>query len=77
MLDNPICSAKIARRHEERNIKVEIIPNPFEVVNTHLWETRPTSSVLSLLFAPPIVHKQEMEEEQERTGLLVGGSGSR
>jgi hypothetical protein len=32
---------------------------------------------LSLLFVPPIVHKQEMEEEQERTGLLVGGSGSR
>ena len=27
---------------------MEIVPNPFGGVNTHLLETRPTSSVLSL-----------------------------
>jgi hypothetical protein len=30
-------SAKVARRHEERNFRVEILPNPFGGVNTHLW----------------------------------------
>ncbi len=30
-------SVKVARRHKERNIRVEIVPNPFGGVNTHLW----------------------------------------
>jgi len=30
-------SAKLARRHEECISKVEIVPNPFGGVNTHLW----------------------------------------
>jgi hypothetical protein len=30
-------SAKVARRHEERTFRVEIVPNPFGGVNTHLW----------------------------------------
>ena len=30
-------SAKVARRHAERKSKVEILPNPFGGVNTHLW----------------------------------------
>ena len=29
-------SAKVARRHEERNFRMEILPNPFGGVNTHL-----------------------------------------
>ena len=37
MLDNPMSSVKVARRHEERNSRKEIIPNPFGGVNTHLW----------------------------------------
>ena len=28
---------KLARRHEERNSRLEIVPNPLEGVNTHLW----------------------------------------
>jgi hypothetical protein len=38
---------------------------------------KPTLSVLFLLFVPPIVRKEEMEEEQEGTSLLVGFSVSR
>ena len=30
-------SVKVAHRHEERNFRVEIVPNPFGGVNTHLW----------------------------------------
>jgi hypothetical protein len=30
-------SAKLARRREECISKVEIVPNPFGGVNTHLW----------------------------------------
>jgi hypothetical protein len=36
-LDNPICSARVAWRHEYRIQKVKIVPNPFGGVNTHLW----------------------------------------
>jgi hypothetical protein len=54
-------SVKVAHRHEERNFRQEIVPNPFGGVNTHLLETRPTSSVLSLLFVSPIVQRQGKE----------------
>lgn len=37
MLDNPMFSVKVAHRNEERNFRVEIVPNPFGGVNTHLW----------------------------------------
>ena len=37
MLDNPMFSVKVAHRHAERNFRVEIVPNPFGGVNTHLW----------------------------------------
>ena len=37
MLDNPMPSDKVAHDHEERIFKVEIVPNPFGGVNTHLW----------------------------------------
>ena len=30
-------SAKVAWRHKESNSRVEIVPNPFGGVNTHLW----------------------------------------
>lgn len=30
-------SVKVAQRYEERNFRVEIVPNPFGGVNTHLW----------------------------------------
>jgi len=36
-LDNSSASVKVAHRCEERNSRVEIIPNPFGGVNTHLW----------------------------------------
>jgi hypothetical protein len=38
MLDNPMCSATLAHRHEERNSRVEIVPNPFGGVNTPFWK---------------------------------------
>ena len=37
MLDNPMFSVMVAHRHEQRNFRVEIVPNPFGGVNTHLW----------------------------------------
>ena len=37
MLDNPMSSVKVARRHEERNSRMELLPNPFGGVNTRLW----------------------------------------
>ena len=37
VLDNSLASVKVARRHEECNSIVEIVPNPFGGVNTHLW----------------------------------------
>ena len=30
-------SVKVAHRHEARNSRVEIVPNPFGGVNTLLW----------------------------------------
>ena len=30
-------SVKVAHRHEEHKSRVEIVPNPFGGVNTHLW----------------------------------------
>ena len=37
ILDNPTCSGRVAQSFEERNSIVEIVPNPFGGVNTHLW----------------------------------------
>jgi hypothetical protein len=37
MLDNPMLFAKVAHDQQERKSKVEIVPNPFGGVNTHLW----------------------------------------
>jgi len=35
-LDNPLASAKVAQRLEKHNSIVEIVPNTFGGVNTHL-----------------------------------------
>ena len=45
-------SAKVARRHEERNFKVEILPNPFGGVNTHLW--RNEAYVVGIVLRRPL-----------------------
>ena len=34
ILDNPMCSAKLAHNEKEGNFRVEILPNPFGGVNT-------------------------------------------
>src|SRR6476660_671261 len=38
MLDNPMPSAKVARRHAKVKLRKEILPNPSGGVNTHLWD---------------------------------------
>jgi hypothetical protein len=64
-------SVKVARRQEERTSKVEIVPNPFGGVNTHLLGTRPTSSVLSLTRRLSILSpdKQDVQKTQRRLAL--------
>jgi hypothetical protein len=37
MLDNPMLSVKVAHGKQERIYSVEMLPNPFGGVNTHLW----------------------------------------
>ncbi len=37
ILDKLIPCAKVAHRGKEQNFRVEILPNPFGGVNTHLW----------------------------------------
>ena len=62
VLDNPSAYAKVAQGLEERNSIVEIVPNTFGGVNTHLWRTRPTSSGLFLVAASIYSHRERMSE---------------
>jgi len=61
-------SAKVARRHEERNFKVEIVPNPFGGVNTHLW--RNEAYIVGIV---PVV--RPAYSPQRRNGRGTGGNG--
>jgi len=65
-------SAKLARRHEERKSKVEILPNPFGGVNTHLW-----SKDAYIVGIVPVVrlaysHTERLEKERRRRACLLG-----
>ena len=71
MLDNPMFSVKVAHRNEERNFRVEIVPNPFGGVNTHLW--RLDAYIVGIV---PIIRpaysdaKRKRGKVIERNGLL-------
>ena len=66
ILDNPIRSARVAWRHEERIFKVEIVPNPFGGVNTHLW--RNEAYIVGIV---PVVHPAYID--QRRNGKRPEG----
>jgi hypothetical protein len=51
ILDNPICSVRVAWRYRERIFIVKIVPNPFGGVNTHLW-----SNEAYIVGIVPLVH---------------------
>jgi len=71
-------SAKVARRHEERNFRVEIVPNPFGGVNTYLWRNEAyIVGIVPVVRSAYSLRKKGIEKEQEGRGLLVGFSVSR
>jgi len=61
-------SAKVAHDHEERIFKVEIVPNPFGGVNTHLW-----SNEAYIVGIVPVV--RPVYSRQRRNGNGTGGKG--
>jgi hypothetical protein len=65
-------SAKLARRHEECIFKVEIVPNPFGGVNTHLWRNEAYIVGIVPVDRPTYSLEKRIEKEQEKRGLLVG-----
>ena len=76
MLDNPMSSVKVARRHEERNSRMELLPNPFGGVNTRLWGNEAYIVGIVPLIRPTYSTKKKgMGKEEERRGLLVGLTG--
>jgi hypothetical protein len=73
MLDNPILSAKVAQRHEDRNSRMEIVPNPFGGVNTPLWRNRPyIVGIVPLVRPAYIVQKKEWERNRREGACLLG-----
>jgi hypothetical protein len=78
MLDNLMFSVKVPHRHEERNSRVEIVPNPFGGVNTHLWRNEAYIVGIVPVVRPAYsVQKKEWERNRRGRGLLVGFSVSR
>ena len=67
----------VARGREERNFRMEIVPNPFGGVNTHLWRNDAYIVGIAPVCSPRLYSKRKKEEGQERTGFLVEFSGSR
>jgi hypothetical protein len=63
ILDNPIRSVRVAWRHEERIFKVEIVPNPFGGVNTHLW--RNEAYIVGIV---PVVHPAYIYQRRNEKG---------
>lgn len=68
MLHNPMFSVKVAHRHEERNFRVKIVPNPFGGVNTHLW--RNEAYIVGIV---PVV--RSAYTAKKRNGKGTGGKG--
>ena len=69
MLDNPLPSVKVARRHEKFNSRVEIVPNTFGGVNTHLW--RNEAYIIGIV---PVV-RPVYSVQKKRSGKGTGGKG--
>lgn len=69
MLDNPMFSVKVAHRHEERKFRVEIVPNPFGGVNTHLWRNE-----AYIVGIAPVLHPTYSVQKKEWEGACLLGS---
>ena len=70
-------SVKVARRHKERNIRVEIVPNPFGGVNTHLWRNETYLVGIVPVVRPAYSLQERIGKGTGGKGLLVGLSVSR
>jgi hypothetical protein len=70
-LDNPVASAKVAQRLEKRNSIVEIVPNPFGGVNTHLWRNKAYIIGIASIVRPAYSLQRSNGKEQEGRGLIV------
>jgi hypothetical protein len=72
MLDNPMGSAKVAHRHEECNSRVEIVPNTFGGVNTHLW--RDEAYIVGIVpYSPPFLYSPLRDDKPSRRILRLPG----
>jgi hypothetical protein len=72
ILDNPIRSVRVAWRHEERIFKVEIVPNPFGGVNTHLWRNEAYIVGIVPVVHPAYICQRRNGRAQKGRGLLIG-----
>lgn len=60
-LDNPSASAKVTQGLEKRNFIVEIVPNTFGGVNTHLW--RNEAYIIGIATVVPSVYSSHGKNE--------------
>jgi len=70
-------SVKVARRHEERNFRMKIVPNPFGGVNTHLLSNEAYIVGIVPAVRPAYSPQTRNEKAQVGRGLVVGFSVSR
>ena len=68
-------SVKVARRHEERNLRVEIVPNPFGGVNTHLWRNEAYIVGIVPVVRPTYsLEKKRNRNRSRKEGVSLSGS---
>ena len=72
MLDNPMFSVKVAHRDDERKFRVEIVPNPFGGVNTHLLRNEAYIVGIVPVVRPAYSPQPRNGKEQVGRGLVVG-----
>jgi len=70
MLDNPMASAMVARRHKKLSSREGILPNPSGGVNTHL--SRNVAYVIGIV---PIVHSTYSASLWNGKGISKRGGG--
>ena len=70
-------SVKVAWRHEDRNFRVEIVPNPFGGVNTHLSRNETYIVGIVPVVRPAYSPQTRNGKKQGGRGLVVGFSLSR
>lgn len=68
-LDNPLASAKVAQGPKKRNSIVEIVPNTFGGVNTHLW--RNDAYIIGIVPVVRPAYSSYKRNEIRREGALL------